>query len=226
MKGAAAWELEEIEKVGAHFGESLAKVFSETTEADFVPAVLSIDGAQVPCRFLVGDVVRVPDANSLVAIRVGAQWVVLAPSQAGVGPCYEVRQMNVLPSAARRKRIAVLDDDVAEAASLAEHFVDRGCEAQAFTTAEELLAHMKFRPFDGFVIDWVLHEGTALELIALLRTEDRDCPIAILTGKMEADVRVEPAVAEALSTYKLVFFQKPTRPQLISSQMLRALAAE
>ena len=226
MKGEVAWELEEIEKVAAYFGESLDSVFATNRQDDYVAAVLAIDGARVECRLLLGDTTREPDRNQLVAVKVGAQWVVVAASQAGVGPAFAVRQMLVSGDADRRRRIAILDDDPGEAASLAEHFADRGCEAQAFSDVETLVGHMKLRPFDAYVIDWVLDEGTAAELVAMIRSDDRECPIAVLTGKMEDDVRIESAVAEALSTYKLMFFQKPTRLPLISSQLLRALAAQ
>jgi hypothetical protein len=53
---------------------------------------------------------------------------------------------------------AVLDEDVGQAASLAQHFADRGCDAQAFARVEDLV------------------------------------------GKLEADLDVEPAVAEAMAS--------------------------
>ena len=226
MNGAVAWELEEIEKVAAHFGESLASVFATTRPEDMVPAVLAVDGAKVACRLLAGDVLREPERNSLVAVKVGAQWVVAAAAQAGVGPCFGVRQLHITSDTERPRRIAILDDDEGEAASVAEYFAGRGCEAQAFTDVASLVAHMRLRPFDAYVIDWVLDEGTAAELLAMLRAEDPECPVAVLTGKMEGDIAVETAVAEALSTYKLMFFQKPTRLPLIASQLLRALAGQ
>ena len=107
---------------------------------------------------------------------------------------------------------------------MAEYFVSRGCEAQAFTNAESLLRSMRLKRYDAFVLDWVLREGSAGELVAMIRAEDRECPIAILTGKVAEDVRVEADVAEALATHKLMYFQKPTRLPLISSQLLRAMA--
>jgi CheY-like chemotaxis protein len=226
MNGMVAWELEEIEKVASHFGESLASVFADSQPEDPVPAMLTVNGVRIPCRLLTGDLLRQPDRNSLVAIRVGSQWIVLPAGEAGEGPCLEVRQMVVSNEQSRPRRIAILDDDKSEGASLAEHFAERGCEAQAFTRVDDLVGHMKVRSFDAYVIDWVLDEGTAAELLAMIRAEDPECPVAILTGKIEADVRVEAAVAEALSTYKLLFFQKPTRPPLISSQLLRALGGQ
>jgi ActR/RegA family two-component response regulator len=223
MKGDVAWELEEIEKVAAHFGETLASVFASSRQEDFVPALLATEEVRVPCQLLIGDVLREPARDRLVAVKVGAQWVVAVAAKAGPGSLFEVKEMVVAGDSGRRRRIAVLDDDRGEALSLAEHFSDRGCEAEPFTDVEALVSHMRLRPFDAFVIDWVLDEGTAAELLAMIRSHDAECPIAILTGKMEDDVRVETAVAEALSTYKLMFFQKPTRLPLISSQLLRAL---
>lgn len=226
MKGEVAWELEEIEKVAAHFGETLATVFSPSRQEDYVAAVLLADGIRVDCQLLPGDVISNPEGHRLVAIRMGAQWVVVAAAKAGAGPCHDVRQLVVSSDPGRRRRIAVLDDDPDEAASLSEHFSARGCEPEAFTQAEALVSHIKLRPFDAYVIDWVLNEGTAAELVAMIRADDPQCPIAVLTGKMESDTTIENAVAEALATHKLMFFQKPTRLSLVSSQLLRALAGQ
>ena len=226
MKGDVAWELEEIERVAARFGETLASVFATTRPDDMVPALLAVGDARVPCRLLVGDLAREPERDSLVAVKVGAQWVVAAPSEAGAGARYRVRHLEVTDDAQQPRRIAILDDDKTDAASLAEYFSGLGCEAQAFSDVETLVAHMRLRPFDAYVIDWVLDEGTAAELLAMIRSEDPECPVAVLTGKMEDDVAVESAVAEALSTYRLMFFQKPTRLPLIASQLLRALAGQ
>jgi DNA-binding NtrC family response regulator len=89
---------------------------------------------------------------------------------------------------------------------------------------EDLVGQMKIRPFDAYVVDWVLGEGSAAELLGMIRAEDKDCPIVVLTGKMKDDVLLEPAVAEAVATYKLLFFEKPTRLPIISAQVLQALA--
>jgi len=46
MKGEVAWELEEIEKVAAHFGETFASVFAPPRESDYLAAVLLADGTR------------------------------------------------------------------------------------------------------------------------------------------------------------------------------------
>jgi ActR/RegA family two-component response regulator len=224
MNGTVAWELEEIEKVAAHFGESLADVFASEKAQDYAPAMLVVGGVRVPCQLIPGSAVREPERNSLVAVKLGEQWLVIPASESGVGPSFEVSRLVVSGHGDRRWRIAVLDDDFAETASLAQHFSDRGCEVEPFTRVEDLVVHMKLRPFDGYVIDWVLAEGSAAELVGMIRADDHACPIAVLTGKIASDVMIEPAVAEAISTYKLLFFEKPTRLPIISAQLLQALA--
>ena len=223
MNGTVAWEVEEIETVAKHYGESLASVFAEQNLTDEVTAMLVAGPVRVPCQLIPGSVLRDPARNSLVAVRLGEQWMVVPVTDAGVGQCFEVVSMRVVGVGDRRWRIAVLDDDADETTNLAKHFEDRGCEVEAFTRVDELVPSMRLRPFDGFVIDWVLAEGSAAELVGMIRADDRDCPIAVLTGKIPSDVMIEPAVAEAVSTYKLLFFEKPTRLPIISAQLLQAL---
>jgi len=224
MNGTVAWELEEIEAVAAHFGETLASVFAAENASDVVAATLVAGPVRVPCQLIPGSAVRDPERNSLVAVKFGEQWMVVPATEAGVGPRFEVRRLQVSGAGERRWRVAVLDDDATETASLEQHLADRGCEVQAFTRVEDLVLQMKLRPFDAYVIDWVLPEGSAAEIVGMIRADDRECPIAVLTGKIRSDVMVEAAVAEAVSTYKLLFFEKPTRLPIISAQLLQALA--
>jgi ActR/RegA family two-component response regulator len=219
-----AWEIEEIDKVAAHFGETLADVFSGEQADESMAAMLVVGGLRVPRSLSVGNATREPERNSLVAVKLGEQWLVIPATEAGVGPSFEVKRMVVAGRGDRRWRIAVLDDDVEETASLAQHFSDRGCEVQGFNRVEDLIGQMKSNPFDAYVIDWLLQEGSAAELVGMIRSDDHDCPIAVLTGKIASDVLVEPEVAEAVSTFKLLFFEKPTRLPIISAQLLQALA--
>ena len=224
MNGAVAWELEEIERVAAHFGESLADVFAADRREDYVSAMLIAGSLRVPCQLIPGPAVRDPQGSALVATLIGTQWVAMPAAEAAGGSCFEVKRLLVTGKGERRWRIAVLDDDAGETASLEEHFAARGCEVQGFCRVEDLIEQMKVRPFDAYVIDWVLGEGSAAELLGMIRADDKDCPIAVLTGKMKDDLLLEPAVAEAVSTYKLLFFEKPTRLPIISAQVLQALA--
>ena len=225
MLGQVAWELEEIEKLAMHFGETLADVFSPEKSQPFVSATLVVPPVRIPCQLILGTAVRDASPKSLVAVERGQQWLVVPASEAGVAERFAIGRLLIEGQGDRRWSVAVLDDDAEETSSLAAHFADRGCEVQAFTRADELVSALKLRPFDGYVIDWMLTEGSAAELVGMIRADDRECPIAVLTGKMRSDVDVEPAVAEAIETYQLLFFEKPTRLPIISAQLLKALAA-
>ena len=224
LNGGVAWEIEEIEKLASHFGESLAQAFGGVDAHETKPAILVSGGHRVPCQLVVGDPLRERLPNTLVAVKAGGQWLVMPSTEGGVGPVFEVKQMTVSSESDRRFRVAILDDERETAASIAEHFSDQGCDVQAFTRVEDLVVHMKAQPFDGYVIDWVLPEGSASELIGIIRAGDPECSIAILTGKMWEDVSVGNAVTQALSTYKLQFFQKPTPLGIISDQLKRSMA--
>ena len=223
MAGTTAWEFEEVQKVAAHFGESLGQVFSDASAADNVEAVLNAGGVRVLCKLVVGVPLRDPERNSLVAIRAGEQWMVVPAHDAGASPPFEVQRLVITGNGGKRWRLAVLDDDPEEAQDLKDHFSERGCEVHAFTRVDDLIGNMKASPFDGYIIDWVLGEGSAEELIGMIRADDRECPIAILTGKVRDDLMLEPVVAEAVSTYKLQFFEKPTRFSIISAAFLPKL---
>jgi len=216
------WDVDAVAAVAAHYGESLSDLFSTQQMSEEVPAVLVVEGLRVPCKLSVGAALRDPDRNSLVASQIGQQWVVLPAREAGVDPCFEVDKMIVTGRSARRPSLAILDDSPDETASLQEHFCDLGVEVETFTSVTVLVERMKMHPFDGYILDWVLDEGSPAELIGMIRADDPACPIAILTGKMRDNVFIEPAVAGAISAYKLLFFEKPTRLPIISAQMLQA----
>src|SRR5215210_2050489 len=54
MNGAAAWTLEELERVGALLGESLADVVTAGSTRGSVPATLSVGKARLPCELWIG----------------------------------------------------------------------------------------------------------------------------------------------------------------------------
>lgn len=225
MKGVVAWEIEELDRVAASFGETLGSLFGEPAPV-MTSAHVSIDSRTFPCQIELGEVIQEPAENTLVAARVSGQWRVIRAASAPPGTLHHVVQMRVQTPAKRRFRVAVLDDDEGEVASLADHFNDHGCETLGFTRVDELVTAMRHSRFDGFVVDWVLREGSASELIAMIRAEDKTCPIAVLTGKLGSGFSdVEADLAQALPAYRLMFFEKPSRVALISSQLLHAMAA-
>lgn len=225
LGGTVAWELKELERIAAHFGESLVDMLREDGLDDGVPAVLVVGAVRVGCRLWPGDALAAPPQNSLVALKAGDQWLVMAAPDAGAAPCHAILRITIVPTPARGRRIAVLDDHVGLATSIAGHLTDQGFEATPFDNLEELVQALERTPFDAYVIDWLLGDESAAELIRTIRASDRNCPIAILTGKMKSDIGIESEVAAAITHHSLIFFEKPFRLAIISAALTKALAS-
>ena len=222
MNGSVAWEIEEIQRVGEHFGEALDEVFAEGKAEPLISGWLALDGTRVGCELALGDLVGEPTGHSLVATWDGARWIAALAANAPDGDRRVVLRLQIRETAGR-SRVAILDDDEDEARSLADYLAARGCDADAFTNMEALIERMALRRYDAYVLDWVVGDRSVIELVAMLRSDNRASPIAILTGRL-ADGDIERDVAEALATYRLMFFEKPTRPALVASQLLHAVA--
>ena len=222
MNGSVAWEIEEIQRVGEHFGETLDEVFAGGKGEPFIAGWFALDGERLRCELFLGDFVAEPARNALVATWDGAHWIAALAVNAPHGRKRVVERLQIRRDAAAR-RVAILDDNEDEARTLAEFLVAQGCEADAFTTMEALVGKMTLRRYDAYVLDWIVSDRSVIELVAMLRSENSATPIAILSGRL-ADGDIERDVAEALATYRLLFFEKPTRPALVASQLLHAFA--
>src|SRR5688500_10230473 len=88
MNGAAAWSLEELERVGALLGESLAEVVAPGSNQGSVPAVLSVGQLRLPCELWVGGPADQPRADTLVAVQIGSDWTAVLAEQAGERPMF------------------------------------------------------------------------------------------------------------------------------------------
>ena len=109
-------------------------------------------------------------------------------------------------------RVAVLDDDHEVAAAVAIVLCRTGMAAQEFTDADVLLAAACAYRFDAYVLDWLLGDITALDLIAQLRNLDSSCPapIFLLSGNLAFDgVPTDTELAAAIRRYSLNYRAKP-----------------
>jgi ActR/RegA family two-component response regulator len=221
MSGAAPWTLEELDRVGALFGESLAEVVV-LDRPPSVPAIMRMGAAAVDCQLRLGDVVEHPHPNSLVAVRTSSGWIALCASEATEGVTYRIEQLEARPSDTVRSVIAVLDDDKDLTNSICAHFDASGYEARPFYKTADLLSSAKKQKYDGFVIDWIVGESSTLKLIADLRDHDAGCPIVVLTAQVLSGIVDEADIAEAVKKFDLVFSEKPVRMSILSATLSRA----
>ena len=224
MLGTAPWSVDELQAIAAHHGETLTDLFSGIKGADYESAVLIAGALRVSCRILPGSPVEQHRPSELIAVKGGSEWVVVMAGDTPTPQAFTVRRIIIEPKAERPRRIAILDDDIDIARGLAAGFVELGYEATAFASEDQLDATLKFDTFDGYVIDWVLANGTAEALVARLRSHSATCPIALLTGKAGTKNFDEKALVTAIEQHGLLFLQKPVTASLAASQFNASFA--
>ena len=128
------------------------------------------------------------------------------------------------PSAPRAPlRVAVIDDDLLAAESLCDWFDDAGGKAQAFASADALLGS-DVQQFDAYVVDYILGAGQSSEaLIRHLRHLRPQAPIVLLTGRLRDGTASEDSLTTLMRSLKVMFFEKPVRPAVLTAALLNSL---
>jgi CheY-like chemotaxis protein len=222
MTGSAPWSLEELQAVAAQHGETLVNLFEEQKAVGYEPAVLIAGPLRVTCRLWPGQPLAQHRPGDLIALKGGSEWVVMVAGDTPTPQACTVKRLIIEPKSDRPRRFAILDDDIDVARGLAAGLVELGFEATAFATEAQLEAALKFDTFDGYVIDWVLANGTAEALVGKLRSQSATCPIALLTGKAGSKELDEKGLVAAIEQHGLLFLQKPVTALIAASQFSAA----
>ena len=224
VTGSAPWSLEELQAVASHHGETLVDLFGEQKSADYETAVLIAGPLRVTCRLWPGQPLAQHRPGDLIALKGGSEWVVMVAGETQTPQACTVRRLIIEPKSDRPRRFAILDDDLDIARGLAAGLIELGFEATAFASEAQLEAALQFDSFDGYVIDWVLANGTAEALVAKLRSQSATCPIALLTGKAGSKEFDEKALVAAIEQHGLLFLQKPVTASIAASQFSAGFA--
>ena len=225
MTGASAWSLEDLVRVGALFGETLAQVVSLNSAPGSVAGSLKVGSTSIGCRLWLGEIAHNPRPDSLIAISTASGWTALLAAEAPEATGYKIERLEAQPSEGIRKVIAVLDDDQDLTNSICAHLEASGYEARPFFKTADLVSSSKAQHYDGFVIDWIVGETSTLKLIAALRAEDALCPIIVLTAQVTSGVVDEADIAEAVRMHQIEFSEKPLRMSILSATLGRAFSA-
>jgi ActR/RegA family two-component response regulator len=226
MNGTSPWTLEDLERVGAMFGEGLADVVAPERGRGFIDGRMKIGGADLDCRLWLGETIADAKPNALVAVSTAAGWTALLAGEAGDQSMYRVERLETATGTAARPVIAVLDDDEDLTNSICAHFNASGYDARPFYRTADLLARAAVERHDGFVIDWIVGETSTLALIASLRERDAASPIVVLTGQVMMGVVDEADIAAAVKTYGLAFSEKPVRMSILSATLALAFRSD
>ena len=226
LSGTAPWTLEELERVGALFGETIAQVVALGQGEARLPVrgTLSLGNSNMQCQMWLGEPIQNPRSGSIVALKTAVGWAAVSASEALEGVTYSIDRIEARPAEVTRKLMAVLDDDRDLTDTICEHLNESGYEARPFYESGALLASAKLRRYDGYVIDWIVGEESALPLIAALRAQDAACPIIVLTAQVLAGLVNEADIADAVKTFNLGFSEKPVRMSILSAMLSRAFA--
>jgi len=234
----AVWLFGEVLSVTQHFGESLDQVFDHQSTRPLLasPALDSlgstathaarflVEDRELPCQVRLGAQIR-PGATGTVALAAAHDkrgwWVgsQAAPQSRGLhGPHYLVAQVSLTQDdETTPTRIAVVDDDLASAEALGDWFNETGYQADAFTSAAQLLG-MPLSDYDAFVVDLILGSGqTAHALVEQIRAARPVAPIVLLTGQLRDGAATEADLTTLLRTQGVAFFEKPVRPAVLTA---------
>ena len=225
MTGSSTWTLEDLERVGALFRETLLQVVTLDPVQGSVPGAMKVGSATLDCQLWLGEVITNPRPDSLVAISTAAGWTAVLAGEANEGVAYKIERLEAKPSTTARKVIAVLDDDQDLTNSICAHFESSGYDARPFYKTADLASSAKAQRYDGFVIDWIVGESSTRKLIASLREVDATAPIFVLTAHVLLGMVDETDIAEAVKTFGLVFSEKPVRMSILLASVAVAFAA-
>lgn len=218
--GSVPYTLEELNELGAHFGESLLEVVGGATEFAF----LRLSEVQIPCRVLLtGQAMTDPSVSRLVAVVENGIYVLVDSKSAGNRQTFNVRQILLDHETPVLKRIAVLDDDLEITKAICLDLGEEGYEPHPFNEIEDLLNAFKKIGFAAYIIDWSVGKTTAEELIAAVRVFDPISPIFILTGKGGDGSFDADRLAASLSGERMFFHTKPLATNILIAQLKKAI---
>ena len=226
VSGDLAWTLDEVERMAAHYGLSLADLVLQEVIDEAARATLALAGLTLPCRVWLGEATDPDKPTPLVAVKKGTEWLIVPAIDAGEEPSFAVKTLLCSPKASQnRPRVAVLDDSADTTEPACGFLRAAGFEAEPFATVQALRAALKTKKFDAYLIDWLIDQTTAAELLLEIRAADAVCPIAVLTGKVREGRANVTEVAAVVARIDADYYEKPAPLPIIATKFKKLLLA-
>lgn len=231
FKGDSSFSLPELKVISDHFGVDVETLRGQGGSADRPPggaaseiAVLHLPGLPGVGQLQAGPLLADDDVCDLVAVRVDDHWEVFPGDAAAVRGLERHGVASLRISSLPRQRIALLEDDDNAAAIVAMALEGEGMVVQTFGTSADLLAAVARRPFQAYVVDWLLAGGTAEAAIRQIRSRQPAAPIAITTGALHTGAETEGALIPLAESFSAGIFEKPFRQAVLASYLRRGVA--
>ena len=231
FKGESSFSLPELKVIADHFatdvdtlrGLATGHADRVTTGASPEPARLHLPGLPAHGQLQPGAVLAEDDVCDLVAVRLGEQWHVFAGDAPETrGPVrHGIASLRI--TSVPRPRVALLEDDDNAAAVVAMALDGEGMVVQTHKTPADLAASLARRPFQAYVIDWLLVGGTAEAAIRQIRARQPTVPIAITTGALHTGAETEGSLIPFAEQFSVGIFEKPFRQAVLASYLRRGM---
>lgn len=112
-------------------------------------------------------------------------------------------------------RIAILDDDPAQAGCVAAPLREAGFSCDLFTSVRPFLNRMHNQVYDLVTLDWIMPDMSGIEALRVLRESDyHDTPV-IMVSACSSDLEM----AQGLNAGADDFVPKPVSPQLLLARV-------
>lgn len=231
LSGDAAWTLDDLALVAGKQSIGLGALLRDLgcRLDNAITAAVSIHGSNVDASVvLAGGQARdntTPEA--LVAVERGGHWMVVCRDQVAAGERYHsVTSLVISAGAARKPRVAVIDDNVDICETAAQVLCSTSAmDVSVYVDPAALLAS-DATGFDAYVFDWRFPRSTAEAAIQRLREFDplRRKPVWIVTGEAASEGGdVEKALTRVVREFGCKTKEKPIRWVLLREEILQEL---
>jgi CheY-like chemotaxis protein len=230
------WTVRQLSAVAEYFGETLSSLISgreapvsfsvEQTDEKARDAIFVLGVYQLPCKVWVGvPLFHLPRNTDYVATETKDGWrVVEAAACQHDAQIFKVERLEITITSPHAPAIAVIDDEKPSADNLRDYLNDSGFQATSFYDAATVERASQDNTYDGFVIDWILGDRTAEQLIRQIRASiNPTAPIILLTGEYDSGRVNVSDVARVVRQFDVVYQEKPTRLPVIAAELSKAL---
>ena len=231
LNGGVDWTIGQLQIVADYFGESLSVIGlgggedSNSGVAHRATVTLGQECMQYPCLVWVGESLGANARVDFVALRDGDNWSVMEATRLTDNrPRYRVNKLELEVRQPSAPTVAIVDDEAGFADNLCEFLNDSGFQAFAFYTPVSLERAMEERDFDGYIIDWILGERTAENLIRKIRTStSQEVPVYLLTGEIITGLVDESEAARVIKQFGVQWKEKPIRMATFAAELQKTL---
>ncbi|MGU7771918.1 response regulator [Burkholderia sp. MR1-5-21] len=232
MKGLIPWNLSQLQDIATHFGVPPAILLDDRAAqpnapaAEMVDATLVIESRRFRCRAAISAKASSHGESDFVAVQSEGEWIVTERQHAREGRTYPVDliELRSTQQNACVARIAVVDDSPDVAETICEYFVEKGVNAIPYFNGESFRQALAVEDFDGYILDWMLGDQTAADLVRGIRSsENGGAPIFLLTGKISTGEASEDEIARVVSHYNARCEEKPVRLPILFAEVAREL---